>query len=226
MPMEIRADLHTHTQYSDGEGEPRDNIKYALARGLNAVAITDHNTFRGALAAREYIRGNAVDEIMLIIGNEVRTDKGDVLLLCIDYPGTDQVPTNVQLLIDWAHSNNCIVIPAHPFDALRHGIGMDISRYKWDAIEVFNAGASPMANKRALNISRKMGIPGIANSDAHIPELVGVAYTRVYVDDPSPEGLFKAIINGNVSISTGYPGPSLILKRLSWSLRRRLRLLL
>lgn len=222
MPMELRADLHTHTRYSDGEGYPEDNIKHALRRGLSVLAITDHDTFEGALRARNYVRDNMLNnQLILIIGNEVRTNKGDVLVLCMDYPGNN-VPKEIPLLLDWAHSNNCLTVPAHPFDVLRHGVGNDLLKYKWDAVEVFNAGALPPANKQALNIIRKLGFTGLANSDAHIPELVGIAYTRIYVNYPSIEEVFKAILSGSVMISPGYPGPGLLLKRISWSLRRRL----
>ncbi len=40
--MEIFADYHTHTQYSHGQGSVEDNIRAGLARGLAAVAISDH----------------------------------------------------------------------------------------------------------------------------------------------------------------------------------------
>lgn len=223
MPVELRADLHTHTRYSDGRGYPEDNVEHALKRGLSVLAITDHDTFKGALRAREYVMGKSLgDRLILVIGNEVRTDKGDVLVLCMDYPGND-VPRDVLSLIDWAHSNNCLTVPAHPFDVFRHGLGNEILRYKWDAVEVFNSGALPLANKVAFNMARKMGLTGLANSDAHIPELVGIAYTRIYVNSPNIEEAFKAIVGGNVAINPGYPGPSLLLKRISWSLERRLR---
>lgn len=40
--MIIRGDYHTHTTYSDGKSSIEDNIKSAIEKGLDTVAITDH----------------------------------------------------------------------------------------------------------------------------------------------------------------------------------------
>ncbi|PPJ40450.1 phosphatase, partial [Pseudoxanthomonas sp. KAs_5_3] len=45
--MRLRADLHTHTTASDGMQRPADNVEMAKARGLGAIAITDHDTVDG-----------------------------------------------------------------------------------------------------------------------------------------------------------------------------------
>lgn len=47
------ADLHTHTLYSDGTETPQQLIALAIAAGLSALAITDHDTMEGyEVAAR------------------------------------------------------------------------------------------------------------------------------------------------------------------------------
>lgn len=40
----FRADLHCHTTYSDGSVDPKNLIELAIKMGLNAIAITDHDT--------------------------------------------------------------------------------------------------------------------------------------------------------------------------------------
>jgi predicted metal-dependent phosphoesterase TrpH len=44
-------DLHTHTSESDGTASPRELVALAIAAGLDALAITDHDTFSGYDAA-------------------------------------------------------------------------------------------------------------------------------------------------------------------------------
>jgi predicted metal-dependent phosphoesterase TrpH len=46
-------DLHTHSRASDGTLTPGDLIKAAKARGLSAIALTDHDTLDGLSEARE-----------------------------------------------------------------------------------------------------------------------------------------------------------------------------
>lgn len=40
--MKITGDYHTHTIYSHGTGTIRDNVKAAIDKGLNEIAICDH----------------------------------------------------------------------------------------------------------------------------------------------------------------------------------------
>lgn len=40
-------DLHTHSKISDGSMQPEELIAYAAAKGLSAVALTDHDTAAG-----------------------------------------------------------------------------------------------------------------------------------------------------------------------------------
>ena len=40
-------DLHTHTNHSDGTFAPAELVELASQRGLDVVAITDHDTMDG-----------------------------------------------------------------------------------------------------------------------------------------------------------------------------------
>ncbi|NLN53648.1 MAG: PHP domain-containing protein, partial [Firmicutes bacterium] len=50
--MTIVADLHVHTQASDGLLSPAAVVELAQAKGLSAVAITDHDTVAGVQEAQ------------------------------------------------------------------------------------------------------------------------------------------------------------------------------
>lgn len=51
--MKIYANLHTHSNHSDGGYSPRDLARTAKAEGYGAVAVTDHDTVTGYAELRE-----------------------------------------------------------------------------------------------------------------------------------------------------------------------------
>ena len=217
--MRVKADLHIHSTYSDGRCSPKDIIIEAINKGIDIIGITDHNSFRGAIVAAHYAR-EIPDSPIVVIGNEVRTDLGDILVYCQEEFDT---PRNTVELIDRAHENNCLVVPAHPFDIMRHGIGDHIFSIRgWDAIEVWNASAPPNANREAVKAARLLGLPGLASSDAHVPEYIGVAYTLIDLEELTVEAVLKAIKKGYVQPHYGYPDFKAFVKRVGWSIRRRL----
>lgn len=82
----IRADLHTHTYYSDGGQSPESVIIAAKGRGVGLVAITDHDN---AVACEEGARYAKELGISFVDGIEVSAYEGDIKvhLLCygMDY---------------------------------------------------------------------------------------------------------------------------------------------
>lgn len=213
--MLIEADMHIHTTCSDGKASPRDVVLHAINLGLKAVSITDHDTFMGSNIASRYARSYTM-EILVVPGVEVRTDRGDILVYC---EREVDLPRNIEKLIERAHSENCIVVPAHPFDIARLGIGEAIYEYRdWDAIEVWNSSSTKGSNYKALNAAKLLGKPGLANSDAHILEEVGVAYTIIEVDNLKVEHVLDAIKKGRVKPVFGKRPFSTTVKRISWSI--------
>ncbi|NWG17668.1 MAG: PHP domain-containing protein [Chloroflexi bacterium] len=74
-----RVDLHLHTTASDGELAPADLVWRARAIGLEAIAITDHDTTAGILEAQ----ATASHLLLVIPGIELsaESDKLDVHIL-------------------------------------------------------------------------------------------------------------------------------------------------
>lgn len=219
MPL-VKVDLHSHTIVSDGEGTPLDNVMAAVNAGLGALSITDHDTFRGSLEAMEFVKRMRIP-ILVIPGAEVSTDLGDVLVICGEVPSA-RLPRVAGELIDWSNDNNCLTIPAHPFDPFRRGVGDYAWRLGWSLVEVFNAGAPSWSNTKAMREAAERGVRGVANSDAHIPELVGISHSVVNADEVSIEGILDALLHGKVTLVARYPGLGLIVRRINWSLRRRI----
>ncbi len=67
-----RVDLHSHTNASDGEHSPEELIELARARGLDVLALTDHDTIDGI--ARAVAAAMSEGDLELIPGVELSTD--------------------------------------------------------------------------------------------------------------------------------------------------------
>lgn len=214
----VKADLHIHTTCSDGVSSPLEVVHAAIDKGLNVIAITDHDTFMGAVKARDYVKRSRL-ELLVLLGNEVRTELGDVLIYCLEEVNASK---NLLNLIDVSRDNGCLIVPAHPFDILRLGLGNAIFEYKgWSAIEVWNASANKGANRRAIEASKELNLPGIASSDAHIVEYIGIAYTLIELNELSEEEVIESIRKGRVKLYFGYPSLNLTLKRIVKSVKYR-----
>ena len=68
----IKGDYHIHTNYSDGVFSPEKIVDLALAAGLQAIALTDHDNVLSYNVAKEYLKTKEVD-MKLIQGIEVNT---------------------------------------------------------------------------------------------------------------------------------------------------------
>ncbi len=78
------VDLHTHSIYSDGTDSPRTLVRNAAFVGLDAMALTDHDSMEGLFeASREAHMRN----IVLIPGVEVTTPKYHILGLGVQRTG-------------------------------------------------------------------------------------------------------------------------------------------
>ncbi len=193
----VKADLHLHTVYSDGANRPEDYVREALKRGFEIISITDHDTFRGSAHAIKFVRENKLDNILIIPGAEVRTNIGDILVYCVDVQ-EDDFPRDVEELADWASERECILVPAHPLDIFRHGIGLsNLLRYPWKIVEVYNGGVLvPLLNEITYAIARRLSLSCIGSSDAHHVSSMGSCYTLVKIEDFNVESVIQSMILG------------------------------
>jgi hypothetical protein len=69
--MRDRADLHVHSNVSDGIHSPSELVKMAANLELGALALTDHDTIDGR---SEFLNADCPDYIMRIPGVEISTE--------------------------------------------------------------------------------------------------------------------------------------------------------
>ncbi len=192
--MKITADFHIHSRYSwDGHNTIEELVQAALRKGLNAIAITDHDDNRSHAVLKRL--QPEFPNITLIPGIEFTAKEGHILGLGEMEPLSKKTPG--EEVIDHIRDNNGVAIIAHPFDRLRSGAGKISLEWKPDAIEVLNASTLiPLFNRKARIVAQKKGIPTTGSSDAHRVSEVGTARTGLDVSENQLEAIFEAIRRG------------------------------
>ena len=71
--MKIKADLHTHTNFSDGFYSPAELLKKAKKNGIGIISITDHDSVTGVKEARKISDRIGIE---VIPGLEISTEIG------------------------------------------------------------------------------------------------------------------------------------------------------
>jgi predicted metal-dependent phosphoesterase TrpH len=196
----LRLDLHNHTSYSaDGGLTPSELLNEARSRGLDCIAVTDHNTVRGALTALSL---SECDPSLprVIPGIEVFTNDGEVIGLYV----REDIPkgTSLSQAVDRIRELGGLVYLPHPYDVFRRGAVSSDERENAarssDVVEVANGRAlGPRAGAKSGRLAACHGKPRGAGSDAHHKREVGRSYVLVS-EMPSRDTLAKLLAAGSI----------------------------
>jgi hypothetical protein len=194
----IDVDLHMHTDHSPDCATPVEVLlAEARARGLGAIAVTDHNEISGALEARDKADGSG---LRVIVGEEVKTaEQGEVIGLFLE----QKIPRGMTLqetIAEIRRQGGVVYVP-HPFDRLH-----SVPDYEHlltvldqiDAIEVFNPRvAISEFNEEAARFAAKYRIPAGAGSDAHVPQGLGSVRIRMR-EFSGPEEFLESLRDADI----------------------------
>jgi len=220
-----RGDLHMHTAHSDGQCPSQTGnmvpcpvyftVDAAARRGLDFIAITDHNATSQYDAMREL--QPYFDKLLLIPGREITTFHGHLNFLgtteYLDFRlGTPQVPSMNVLLRNAQRVGALVSInhPAAPTGEICMGCGwtptQPVDMHLLTAVEVINGGTdSTRFWEHQLSLGYRL--TGIGGSDNHRPMRpldqagsVGRPTTVVYASELSTPAILDGIRTGRVFI--------------------------
>ena len=183
--MVFKLDLHSHTGHSKDSLLPAaDLLRSAAARGMNVLAVTDHNTLAGAqqAAALAERQPDQFGGVRVIAGSEVMTTEGEIIGLFLrqDVPRGLSPEETVALM----RAQGALILVPHPFDRirgsrLREGALRRVARLV-DAIEGLNARTTLAAdNLKAQRFAAERDLLVTAGSDAHVAREAGTAYVEL-----------------------------------------------
>ena len=220
------ADLHLHTDHSDGEDSPSDVLDWAGRIGLDVIAITDHDVIDGALVAAE-LAGRRDSGPEVIVGEEVSSRDGHILALFIE----SVVPPDMSAeeTVAAIHEQGGVALAAHPYwrtssfdyKGRMFGIGDRFAELDFDAVEVINGGFTPSmigANRRAGWVAEALGRTQVGGSDAHVKHALGWAHTR-FAGSTANE-LRRSIAAGRTQAGRSRIHPTGLRRYAAWTIGR------
>jgi hypothetical protein len=212
-----KGDLHVHSTHSDGEQSVPELADEATKRGLDFIAITDHNTVSQLSDIRKHLEGRT----LLLPGEEITTYHGHANVwgndTWIEFRLENE--QHFSRLIREVHREGLIISVCHPKE---FGPNWEFKRLRgFDAVEVWQ-GLWPTLNFQSVSwweelLKEGNRIVAVGGSDIHRLENepgrsvydIGTPTTWVFCSGLSKELLLSAIRAGRVFISRDPVGPGI-----------------
>ena len=180
--MSMRADLHTHSIFSDGELIPAELVRRAVALGHDAIAITDHVDMTNV----EFVVRNVVkaaeltsDEIQVIPGVEIThvpPSKMDKVIAEAKRLGAQIIVVHGETVTEPVAKGTDMAAVRNPdVDVLGHPgfITEEEAQIAKDndvALEITGRGGHNITNGHVVNMARLVGAKMVIDSDTHAPD--------------------------------------------------------
>jgi len=182
----MRAELHMHSEKSDGRIKLSIVEKVCVKKGISVACITDHDRIT-------VVKGK---KVLFVRSVEVSTDVGHVLV----YGAVDGVEKkkNVVELLDVCRDNDCVAAAAHPFDISRSGVASVKCLNLFNFVELLNLRhRAPFLQPLLLLLKNKVFLAG---SDAHSYGEIGVFSIRLDYPVESEDDFISCLKRQDFSI--------------------------
>jgi predicted metal-dependent phosphoesterase TrpH len=192
----MKLDAHVHTHYSgmthiwplsyfirESYNTPERVYRLAKARGMDLVAITDHDTVAGALQIAHYpdvIIGCEVSAHFP--GHDVDVHLGVLDITADQFAEIDHRRHDVALLMPYLRNQEIFTVVNHVASQVngRLTAALIASLLPWvDAFEVQNGSRLRVQNKTAAALAAATGKGHVGGSDSHTGRGIGHTYTVV-----------------------------------------------
>lgn len=209
------TDLHMHSMYSDGRVTHKQILDQAIAKKLDAIAITDHSIMTTSIDKQT--------SLLVLPSTEITCDdlghynihglKG-----FIDYgkyfDGTTKCE-GLEKLLECSKAEGCFITLNHPFTIGRRPLGDNLYLNHFHGIEVVNSfflNPPEVDNDMALDFFDYLWmhnylLVGVGGSDAHKTNVnetypVGIPTTFVHCDSLSIESMIDSLKSGKSYLCT------------------------
>ena len=204
----MRVDLHIHTRPKSpcSAIDPSALLEEARRAGLDGICLTEHQNPWSPGEVEELIKAGG---IRVFQGNEITTNQGDILVFGYGREVKGVVP--IQDLRKEVEAVGGLMIAAHPFRGfLLFGISqlqLDLEQackrsvfQHVDGLEIHNCKVTDPENDMARRVAERLGLLGVAGSDAHRLDEVGKCVTIFEREVRAEQELIEEIRAGRFTV--------------------------
>jgi len=184
---------------------------------LKGIAITDHETFQGV---KLVIDNNPYENIEIIRGEEVNTNLGDILCLCIQ----EEVKSRnfFDLYKEVSEQGGIIILP-HPLKDHNPKIFSNLNNIY--GIEVYNGRTKNYCKEVMKIIKNYPHLVPVGGSDAHLPWEIGNSATMIEIPDKTENVIFCDAIKKHKTIALNLRKQNMVTRETSIALSKSKKIL-
>jgi len=194
----MKIDLHVHTSEYSGcaVSTEKEQIEAAIARGLDGIALTDHNFQRNQAYLEQLNKEYAPFKIFAGVEIHVVDSYEDILVIGVhdmaEY--NDHKWTYPELHNFVREKGGFIAIP-HPYRYVDK-VKADVTNFAPDALELKSKNIDPKNANLIQALAKKLGIKTIVASDAHVSEHLGMYHLVVHNNVQTDTDLVQELKSG------------------------------
>jgi hypothetical protein len=168
----MKIDLHVHTSERSGCAtvNEENQIRAAIHKGLDGIAITDHDLL--VPRARLLALNEKFAPFKVFTGIEVSADDLHWVVIGIHDPVLESLNWHYPDLQAFVRSRGGFIFLAHPF-RYKPTLQVDLDAFPSDGIEVESINTPSGRKDNIVALARRLGLVQIRNSDGHHVDGVG-----------------------------------------------------
>jgi hypothetical protein len=197
----LEADFHAHTTWSDGTLSPFAIVRQADRRGLDVLAVTEHNGTTAGKLARGYAK--ATGGPLVLVGEEITSARFHMIAVGLERTVSPDVGSVAA--VDDVHGQGGVVFAAHP---VRHFWPSLVPlRPKLDGAErmhplAFRDRGTTWSYGSMVEYFDEADprLAAIGSSDFHAGSILGICRTLVFVSEPGDEASVIAALRAKRTV--------------------------
>jgi hypothetical protein len=192
----MKIDLHVHTSERSrcAKNSEEEMIRGAVANGLDALVVTDHQ--QHLPEARWAELNERFAPFRIFRGIECAVVEGEeFVVLGVHDPALEAPEIRCAELFARVRSQGGFLVLAHPY-RYRETVEVDLESCRPDAIELHSICIAGRDDARIRQLARATGARTVTDSDAHRAEYVGLFHNRLRGEPADEAELIEILRRG------------------------------